>query len=468
MKRTGLKLEDRIVEGITVFKTASLPAPVIAAAEQLVTDWLGCVLFGAEAAPAQAIARAHADEIGHGAATCFVGPTLCHPSLAALISGTAAHTIELDDIYSPALYHPSVCVISAALAACQLAKAKGDVFLRAIVAGYEISNRIGRGVNPEHYTYWHTTGTVGTLGAAVAAALALDLDAQAVESAIANATSMAAGLQQAFRSDGMTKPLHAGHAAQAGLTAARIAKTGFTGSREMLSGPVGFIKVMSHGRDIAGEFDDLFGDWTVTQSMYKRFSCCGHTFSPIDLAMDLRSEKQIDPREICSIDVGTYGTALKSAAVIHPTSEFEAKFSIPFGVSAALLGHDLTDPISFASLYGDRDIAALIDKVRLAEDADITAAFPHLRGACIAITMADGAVHRAAAPTRKGEPSNPLAASELQNKFHRLVAATRRPNSAATWLAWVDTLAGGGALTPEALPAASHETARQRAVESIR
>jgi 2-methylcitrate dehydratase PrpD len=467
MSRTP-KLEDRIADGIASLKTASLPAPVIAAAEQLVTDWLGCVLFGAEAAPALAIARAHADEIGHGAATCFVGPALCHPSLAALISGTAAHTIELDDIYSPALYHPSVCVISAALAACQLVEAKGDVFLRAIVAGYEISNRIGRGLNPEHYTYWHTTGTVGTLGAAVAAALALDLDAPAADSAIANATSMAAGLQQAFRSDGMTKPLHAGHAAQAGLTAARIAKAGFTGSRDMLSGPAGFIKAMSHGHNIVNEFDDLFDDWTITQSLYKRFSCCGHAFAPIDLAIDLRTEKKIDPRDIRSINLATYDTALKSAAVIHPTSEFEAKFSIPFGVSAALLGHDLTNPSSFASLYDDRDIAGLIDKVRLAADADITRAFPHSRGARMAITMVDGAVHRAGVPTRKGEPSNPLAAADLRKKFIGLIAATRWPDSAAAWLAWVGSLAAGGELAPQALPTAPHENARPRIAESIR
>jgi 2-methylcitrate dehydratase PrpD len=105
--------------------------------------------------------------------------------------------------------------------------------------------------------------------------------------------------------------------------------------------------------------------------------------------------------------------------------------------------------------------------VRLAADADITRAFPHSRGARIAITLVDGAVHRAAVPTRKGEPSNPLAATDLQKKFNGLIAATRRPDSAGAWLAWVGSLAAGGELAPRALPTASHESARPRIAESI-
>src|SRR6202011_90543 len=106
-----------------------------------ILDWLGCALAGAEARPALIVAAAHADELGAGPATCLTGPTTCAPGLAALISGVAAHTAELDDIFSPALYHPAVCIVSAALSACQSARARGEVFLRAVIAGYEISNR---------------------------------------------------------------------------------------------------------------------------------------------------------------------------------------------------------------------------------------------------------------------------------------------------------------------------------------
>jgi 2-methylcitrate dehydratase PrpD len=449
-------VEQRIVEAFDAMRTAPLPAVALQGGQQVIMDWLGCVLIGAEAAPAEVLAAAHADEIGHGKATCFVGSTVCHPGLAALISGTASHTIELDDIYSPALYHPGVCVISAALAASQLVAAPGDRFLRAVIAGYEISNRIGAGVNPDHYKYWHTTGTVGTFGAAVAAGIAFDLDARQMADAIGNAASMAAGLQQAFRSDGMTKPLHAGRAAEAGLLAARIARGGFTGSSDMLSGPVGFVQAMSHGRDIAGKFDDLMSEWTVTRSMYKRFSSCGHIAAPIDVAMDLSQRGKIDPAEIARIDVATYAVALKAAGIVKPASVFEAKFSLPFCVAASLLGHDLTDPTSFDRLYADRDIAALIDKVTLADDPQITAAFPKLRGGRVSIVMKDGTVHADVAVTRKGEPTNPFTADELRDKFRRLAGATRHRGNADAWLAWIDALPRGGLVAHDALPAGDH------------
>lgn len=449
-------VERRVIEALETLGAATLPDVATEAGKQLIMDWLGCLLIGAEAAPATALVAAHADEIGHGKATCFVGPTVCHPGLAALISGTASHTIELDDIYSPALYHPGVCVISAALAASQLAAAPGDRFLRAVIAGYEISNRIGAGVNPDHYKYWHTTGTVGTFGAAIAAGIAFGLNAKQMADAIGNAASMAAGLQQAFRSDGMTKPLHAGRAAEAGLLAARIARSGFTGSSDMISGPVGFVRAMSHGRDIAGKFDDLMSQWTVTRSMYKRFSSCGHIAAPIDVAMDLSQRGKIDPAEIARIDVATYAVALQAAGIIKPTSVFEAKFSLPFCVAASLLGHDLTDPTSFERLYADRDIASLIDKVTLAEDGQITAAFPKLRGGRVLITMKDGTVHADVAVTRKGEPTNPFTATELREKFRRLAGATRHRGNVDAWLAWIDALPRGVSVAHEALPTEAH------------
>jgi 2-methylcitrate dehydratase PrpD len=450
---TAANVEQRIVEAFETLGTTRLPDVAVEAGKQLIMDWLGCVLIGAEAAPAKALVAAHVDEIGHGTATCFVGPAVCHPGLAALISGTASHTIELDDIYSPALYHPGVCVISAALAASQMASVPGNRFLRAVIAGYEISNRIGAGVNPDHYNYWHTTGTVGTFGAAIAAGIALHLDAKQMADAIGNAATMAAGLQQAFRSDGMTKPLHAGRAAEAGLLAARIARSGFTGSSDMISGPVGFVQAMSHGRDIAGQFDDLLTEWTVMRSMYKRFSSCGHIAAPIDVAMDLSRRAEIDPSQIARIDVATYATALKVAGIIKPTSVFEAKFSLPFCVAASLLGHDLTDPTSFEKLYADRDIAALIDKVTIADDLQISAAFPKLRGGRVSITMKDGTVHADVAVTRKGEPTNPFTAAELREKFKRLAGATRHSGNVTAWLAWIDGLPGGAPLAPGALPA---------------
>src|SRR5260221_7146538 len=243
-----------------------IPVAVANAAKQCILDWLGCVLAGSSAAPALALRDAYRDELGTGRSAVFAGPTRAPVGIAAIINGTAAHTVELDDIYSPALFHPRAPIIAGALAAIQSVGASGDRFLRSVIIGYEIANRIGRLVNPKHYLHWHTTGTVGAIGAAAAASSALGLTKEQVSWAIGHATTMAAGLQQAFRSDGMTKPFHAGRAAESGVLAARAAAAGMTGARAMLSGEVGFGRAMSGAPDWTDLLGDLFQAYTITET----------------------------------------------------------------------------------------------------------------------------------------------------------------------------------------------------------
>src|SRR5438132_1413011 len=101
--------------------------------------------------------------VGHG--------TTAFPATAAWINGSASHAAEFDDIYRDAVYHPGCPTISAALALAEDRDASGEAFLRAVVAGYEVSTRIGAAIQPAHYRYFHTTGTVGCFGSAVASAL---------------------------------------------------------------------------------------------------------------------------------------------------------------------------------------------------------------------------------------------------------------------------------------------------------
>jgi 2-methylcitrate dehydratase PrpD len=464
MNRNEGVVERIIAEACERFATDTIPDAARKAVGIVILDWLGCVLLGAEAPSARAVAAAHADEIGSGLATCFVGPSVCSPNLAALITGVAGHAMELDDIYSPAMYHPAVCVISAAFAASQLKQVSGDRFMRAVIAGYEISNRIGTAVNPEHYTFWHTTGTIGTLGAAMASAVALGLDARQCGYAIGNATSMAAGLQQAFRSDGMTKPLHAGHAAQSGLIAARIAEANFTGSTAMITGPVGLATAMSHGRDITPAFDDLFKVWTVERSTFKRFSSCGHTFAAVDSIFDMIKKAPIAPEEVESVEVKGYLATLEVASNPNPKTPFEARFSTEFGVAAMLLGHDLMNPVTFETRYNDPAIHAYIQRIHITVDPEIAAAAPSLRGAHVTVHFKNGTSRALFMKTRKGDPDNPLTPSDLQEKFLRLVAATRHRDHAPALLQWVRDLPTLAKISAASLPLAESEIVKLRAV----
>jgi 2-methylcitrate dehydratase PrpD len=218
-----------------------LSPEVIHHAKRAVVDWYAAWLPGSIEPPATLLETALRDDLDRGSARLAQG-RLATPRTAAFINATAAHTVEVDDIYREAIYHPGAPTIAAALAIAQAEAASGLAFLTAVVAGYEISTRIGAAMGREHYRYWHNTGTVGTFGAAAAAAHLLKLGAHPFAHSLCTATTFAAGLQQAFRMDSMSKPLHAGHAAQAGLLAAQSAAAGVTGSGDVIDGEAGFGK----------------------------------------------------------------------------------------------------------------------------------------------------------------------------------------------------------------------------------
>ena len=134
-------------------------------ARRALIDWFAALLPGSLLPPATLLAEGLEDEIGHGKAILYGSNRPATLRAAALINATASHTIEFDDIFRDAVYHPGCPVIGAALAAAQAKGATGDDLLRAIVVGYEVSTRIGVAVQPSHYRFWHTTGTIGTFTA---------------------------------------------------------------------------------------------------------------------------------------------------------------------------------------------------------------------------------------------------------------------------------------------------------------
>ena len=217
---------ERVADYAVGMRGAALPAEVLHHGKRAVIDWFAAMLPGTQEAPAIRLRAAVAEEIGHGRAIVYGTASRAPARVAALLNGTASHITEFDDIFRDGIYHPGSPTIAAALAAAQSVGASGLDLLRGIVVGYEIATRIGAAMNPAHYRYWHTTATVGTFGAAAAAAIIRGADAGQFAHALATAGTMAAGLQQAFRSDSMSKPLHAGHAADAGSLAAAAATAG--------------------------------------------------------------------------------------------------------------------------------------------------------------------------------------------------------------------------------------------------
>lgn len=387
------------------------------AATRAVVDWFGATIAGSAQEPARILRSVLLDEGGPSRLVPDGQPVPLRS--AALINGTAAHTAELDDIFRDGIYHPGSPTVAAALALGQRRGASGSELLRAVAVGYEVGNRVAATVNPAHYTYWHTTGTVGTLGAAAAAADLLELDRKRFAHALATATTMAAGLQQAFRSDAMSKPLHAGHAAEAGLLAALAAAGGYTGALDVLEGPAGFGAAMAAAPDWSRALADPGRPLGITAATVKNHSCCGHTFAAVDGALELRAAG-IKPGDIESIEVRTAITAAKVAGNTDPGTPFEAKFSVSYCVAAALVLGSVRLRAFEPEALQNPVLREVEQRVTVIPDEEMERVFPAQRRAIVTVIDRSGARHQVERNTRKGDPDDPLTDSELAAKYSDL------------------------------------------------
>lgn len=402
-------------------QTSRLPKEVIHHAKRAVVDWCASLLPGSRVAPAVLLEQALAEELDQGRARLGSGRRATLRA-AALINGAASHSVEFDDIWRDAVYHPASPVISAALAAAQTQGADGLRFLRGVIVGYEVSTRIGDAVMPSHYRFWHTTGTVGTFGAAAAVATVLGCPRERFAHALATAGSFASGLQQAFRSQAMTKPMHGGHAAEAGALAALAAAHGVTGVADMLEGEVGFGAATSTGPDWSKATRGLGTDYHITRVTFKNHGCCGHNFAALDAALALKHRHSLTHKDIRRVHVATYQGGLDIVNNLNPEGEYQAKFSLQYTVAHALVHGSVRLNAFLPQRLADPDVRSLMQKIECSADPELSAAFPRQRAARVEIETLDGRKLTHFQPTRKGDPEMPLTDEELDEKFLELAA----------------------------------------------
>ncbi len=414
-----LHVVERFAAFAETFRAQPLPPEVLHHAKRAVIDWHAALFPGAAMAPATLLERALAEELDRGGARLALGRRAAVRA-AALINGAAAHTAEVDDIFRDGIYHPGAPTIAAALALAQGEGASGEAFLRAVVVGYEISTRIGAAMGRAHYHYWHNTGTIGCFGACAAAAELLGLDRARFAHALATVATFSAALQQAMRGDSMSKPLHAGNAAQAGLTAALAAREGVIGSLDVLEGEAGYGRAMSDGPDWDKALATLGSEFHVTRMTFKNHTCCGHSFAAIDGALALKANMGLEARDIERVRVGTYKAALDVAGIEQPRTPAEARFSLKYVVATALTGGSVRFAAFEPERMADPATRALMERIEVSLDPELDAAFPRQRAARVAIDAAGGRRAEWLQPTRIGDPDAPLSDKQLEDKYLEL------------------------------------------------
>ncbi|MGH8310612.1 MAG: MmgE/PrpD family protein, partial [Steroidobacteraceae bacterium] len=389
-----------------------------------ILDWLGSALAGSVEAPALLAQQIVARLGTSNEATVFSAPRSSAAG-AALANGVASHILELDDIHKGSTVHGAAAIIPAALAVAEREHADGATFLLAVTLGYEAALRIGEAVNPDHYRFWHPTGTAATFGAAVAAGSLLLLDAKQMLDALGTAGTQAAGLWE-FNADGaMSKHLHPGKAAFNGVLAADLAAAGFTGATRILEGERGFFRATAQSFDPTRISDGLGKHWKISENCYKMHSCCGHTHSAIDVALELRARAR--SADISAINIETYGPGFEIVKEPNPRTPYAGKFSLAYCVAAALIDGRVGLEQFSADRFGLDGvrrpmIAGLLSRTRVSVADDLTAKYPAAWPVRLAIELSDGQVLRGAADFPRGNPENPVSTDELESKFVALVA----------------------------------------------
>jgi 2-methylcitrate dehydratase PrpD len=419
---------EQLADLCASFDWSDLPEPARERTKELVLDLLGVALRGsaeASSAPVLALAR----EQGPGPASLIGASAAGSVPWAALANGTAAHAIEMDDVTTESSLHPGVAVVPAALAVAEERGAGGAAFLAAVVAGYEVTIRVGNALNPAsaYRRGFHPTGVAGAFGAAVAAGRLLGLDADGLTRAIGIAGTLAAGSLEYLSDGAWTKRLNAGWAAHAGVVAAGLARGGFSGPATALEGRLGVLRAYSDEPSPDRLLADLGREWQVMRVSIKPYACCRYNHGLIDCVLRLREQHGIDPAQVerVRLDVLSGGALLVADPIERkraPANVVDAQFSAPFAAAVALARGAAGRREYAQSNVDDPTIRDLMARTDCGRDPALDALYPRQWPAAAEVVLRDGRRLGARVEHARGEPENPVPRADLVEKFVDLAA----------------------------------------------
>lgn len=398
--------------------SAAIPANALPLACNAFLDTIGVALAGA-VEPGSRIVQKLAVSEAQGRCSIWGTSLATSVSWAAMANGAAAHALDFDDMCFISLAHPSAPLVAAALAMGEHASTSGRQLLEAYVVGFEVEAVLGRTMNPSHYQQgWHCTSTLGTIGAAAAAARILKLDAAATTNCLAISASEASGLKENFGT--MTKPLHVGLAARNGVIAALLAQQGFTANEHALDGAQGFLKAMaSEKQDLAAQCGELGKRWEILETgiTVKLYPSCAATHPTLDTVLDLRREHNLAPDQIKCVEVEVDPVTPPLLIYDRPQTGLEGKFSMPFCVAAALVLGKVGLETYEDSCVQNARICELLPRIIMRVNPSLGKDAPALTQSIVKITLNDGRTLIRQANGARGYPERPASTTELDEKF---------------------------------------------------
>ncbi|MES3004143.1 MAG: MmgE/PrpD family protein [Pseudomonadota bacterium] len=386
------------------------------------TDTFATLAAGRDSEPARILLETL--EPRPGESRLFIDRGTARAPEAAWLNATAAHALDFDDAAQKG--HISVTLVPAILAEAEGLGSDGRAMATAYAAGYETwAELLNREADLYHNHSWHPTGVFGALAVAAACANLRGLDVEQTAHTLGIAASHSSGVIANFGS--MTKPLHAGHAAHAGVMAARLAQRGFTASVDALEGPKGLMNGISPKGRIDLESPVRAGrEWKLPRDGVntKKYPNCFATHRALDGMLTLLDEHPIDPKDAKHIAVTISRRNKSTLRFDAPEDGLQAKFSMHHAMAAALIARrcglqELED--SFVQRADVRETMRLVDVIPTdVESSDRAGEAPH---DIVEIELADGTRLRREVDYVRGGPERPLLPGELFAKFESCLAA---------------------------------------------
>ncbi len=399
------------------------------AAALAIADVIGCGLAAViRNDPVADLVRAWLDAPGPGDTSPVIGMgRRAAAEQAAFANGALCHALDFDDYTLTSwIGHPSVVLVPALLSVVETCEASGLRLLDAYAVGYEVGARLGLVSGSAHYERgWHNTATLGAVASAAAVSRLLGAGSEQATTAIALAASFAGGLRQNFGTD--AKPIHAGHAARGGVTAARLAAAGATASSAALDGPVGFIRALG-GDSSPDDFKNVVAtgnQWDLLNPGlgYKLWPSCAYSHWAISAAQELR-RSGLNADQVHHIELRCSRRVPEVCIYETPETGLQGKFSLQYCVARTLL-------------VGSPGLDAFTDEqVRRADIQELGARIKFLAdqafdsnpwGGTLVVIDADGSRMEVTVDDPPGSPGNPPTPEQLRDKFIANVRTTGGP-----------------------------------------
>lgn len=375
--------------------------------------------------------RRYAERVSCAGEAWVLGtPVRSSAEVAALVNGPAMHAMDYDDtqlstnrdsVYG-LLTHPTTPVLGAASAAAELVGASGRELLTAYVAGVEVACRTADASNPRHYNKgFHSTGTFGAIGAVVASGRLMGLSREQMLYAIGIAAPLGGGYRENFGT--MTKPLHAGQAAEAGVfaarLAARLAADGFTAATNILEAKRGLYNAASDGYEpsrIEGRLGKPFF-FEASGISIKPYPSGALSHPGQDAVLELVREHDVRPEDVEEAIAGTNSAMPNALIYAMPRTALEAKFSFPFFLAIAILRRKVSIAEFRDEVVRSPEVQEMMGRCRHVVDPEIEArGFQHL-DTRITLRLKDGRVLEKVESAASDHPRKPMSREHLEAKF---------------------------------------------------